>query len=432
MSTTAPEPVAARPPEPAPPADDVVLSARAVSKKFCKSLRRSMAYGLWDLAADLVGVRKETARLRKDEFWAVDKVDLQLRRGESCGLIGMNGSGKTTLLRLLAGIFPPDHGEIRIRGRVGALIALGAGFHPHMTGRENIYLNGAILGMHCEELDAKFESIVEFSEIADFIDTPVAAYSSGMRVRLGFAIAAKTDPQVLLVDEVIAVGDVGFRMKCYQYVLTLMERGTAVIVVTHNVSQLSRVTDRCMVLSKGRVAFDGDLTTGIGTYDHLVGRAREAEPRPRRREAWIETVRLFDEAGTERYAFETGETVVAEIALQATRDLREARLIAALDSPSVGPLGSVATPYRGFRFDVPPGGTVIRLKLPRLPLLLGGYRLTVNLYGPRITDFYDRLMPAAEFQIVGPPTNAFGFGVNQTFLFEHDWEPRTGTANERE
>ena len=219
--------------EPVMDKNEIVLSAKKVSKKFCKKLRRSMAYGLTDLTKNLFGIKPDSSGLRKEEFWALNEIDFELRRGEVLGLIGVNGSGKTTLLRLLSGIFPPDKGEIMIKGRVGALIALGAGFHPYFSGRENIYLNGAILGISRGELDAQFDKIVEFSEIGDFIDAPVATYSSGMRVRLGFSVAIAMKPDVLLIDEVLAVGDLGFKVKCLNEINELM-KNAAVIFVSHS------------------------------------------------------------------------------------------------------------------------------------------------------------------------------------------------------
>jgi lipopolysaccharide transport system ATP-binding protein len=194
---------------------EVVVSVKNISKKFCKALKRSMAYGIVDLSKNLFGIKPESTELRNEEFWALDDISFELMRGESLGLIGVNGSGKTTLLRLLAGIFPPDRGEIMIKGKVGALISVGAGFHAHMTGRENIYLNGSILGLSREEIDSKFEEITDFAEIGDFLDAPVATYSSGMRIRLGFSIATAIEPDVLLLDEILAVGDAKFRNKCY-------------------------------------------------------------------------------------------------------------------------------------------------------------------------------------------------------------------------
>ena len=196
--------------------EEVVLSVRNISKIFCKNLKLSMFYGIVDLSKNLLGLKPNANTLRKSEFWAIDNVSFQLRRGQVIGLVGVNGSGKSTLLKLIAGIFPPDKGEIEVKGRVASLISLGAGFHPHMTGRENIYLNDAILGMSHKEIDSKIGSILNFAELGDFIEAPISTYSSGMRVRLGFSIAIAIKPDILLLDEVLAVGDRNFKAKCYR------------------------------------------------------------------------------------------------------------------------------------------------------------------------------------------------------------------------
>src|SRR3989338_5089706 len=187
--------------------DDIAIKVENVSKKFCRSLKDSMLYGMTDIGKNLIGLGSNSSVLRKNEFWAVEGISFEIKRGESFGLIGPNGSGKTTLLKMLNGIFWPDKGKITTRGRVGALIAVGAGFHPLLTGRENIYINGAILGINKKEVDEKFDPIVEFADIGNFLDAPVKHYSSGMYVRLGFSIAVHCDPEVLLVDEILAVGD---------------------------------------------------------------------------------------------------------------------------------------------------------------------------------------------------------------------------------
>lgn len=249
--------------------DEVVVAVKNVSKKFCKTLRRSMGYGIADLTKNLVGLKPDSTQLRKDEFWALDNISFELRRGEVLGLIGLNGSGKTTLLRLLSGIFPPDKGEITINGRVGALIALGAGFHPHMTGRENVYLNGAILGLKRDEIDAQFEKIVEYSEIRSFIDAPVATYSSGMRVRLGFSIAMAMKPDVLLIDEVLAVGDVGFKVKCFNTIVDLTKK-CAVIFVSHNMANIAKISTDVLLLNEGRKEYHGkNISEGIYRFFDL-------------------------------------------------------------------------------------------------------------------------------------------------------------------
>jgi len=246
--------------------DEVVVSVNNISKKFCKNLKRSMIYGIKDLGSNLLGRSKESTRLLKDEFWALRDISFELKRGEVLGLIGVNGSGKTTLLRMLAGIFPPDKGEIQIKGRVGALIAVGAGFHPHMTGRENIYLNGSILGMSRAEINSKFAEIVEFSELQDFLDAPISTYSSGMCVRLGFAIAIQIQPDVMLIDEVLAVGDTGFRIKCFN-AIDKIQKQSAIIFVSHAMPQVARVSTRIMLMNKGEAVYQGsNVTEGIRRY----------------------------------------------------------------------------------------------------------------------------------------------------------------------
>ena len=193
-----------------------LVRVEGVSKIFCRSLKRSLHYGLIDSLSDILPVGKRKYHengepiLRKEEFWAVKDVSFELRRGECLGLIGRNGAGKTTLLKMLNGLIKPDKGRIEMRGRMGALIALGAGFNPILTGRENIYVNGSISGLSKKEIEDKIEEIIDFSEIREFIDTPVQSYSSGMPVRLGFAIATALNPDILLLDEVLAVGDTHF------------------------------------------------------------------------------------------------------------------------------------------------------------------------------------------------------------------------------
>ena len=245
---------------------DVLVKAEGVSKKFCKSLKRSMLYGMQDIARSMVAMSSKTDELRSGEFWAVDNLSFELRRGECLGLIGPNGSGKSTLLKILNGIISPDKGRVEIRGRVGALIEIGAGFHPMLTGRENIYINGSILGFSKKEIDKKFDEIVEFAELGDFIDTPVKHYSSGMYVRLGFAIAAQMEPDVMLIDEVLAVGDVGFRAKCFN-AIDKISGNAAVIFVSHQMPQISRICTDICVMSHGKAEYSGkEVPKGIGHY----------------------------------------------------------------------------------------------------------------------------------------------------------------------
>lgn len=232
--------------------DEVLVKVEKVSKKFCRTLKRSLWYGVQDVAGELFGRQGEREQLRPGEFWSVKDVSFELKRGECLGLIGPNGAGKSTLLKMLNGLIKPDRGRITMHGRVGALIELGAGFNPILSGRENIYVNGSVLGFTKKEIDRKLDDIIEFSEIEEFIDTPVQNYSSGMRVRLGFAVAAQMEPDILLLDEVLAVGDVGFRSKCYNAIYDLSKNAT-IIFVTHNMQQLARLCSQAILLKQGRI-----------------------------------------------------------------------------------------------------------------------------------------------------------------------------------
>jgi lipopolysaccharide transport system ATP-binding protein len=259
---------------------ETLVKVENVSKKFCRSLRRSLWYGMQDLGNELVGrAHGGDGSLRPDEFWAVNDVSFELKRGECLGLIGRNGAGKTTLLRLLNGLIKPDKGRIEIRGSVSALIALGAGFNPILTGRENIYVNGSILGLSKKIIDKKLDEIVDFAELRDFIDTPVQSYSSGMVVRLGFSTAVKLlRPDILILDEVLAVGDHGFRAKCYEAISGILG-DSAVIFVSHQMPAVQRISNRVLVLTQGRAIFDGDTAPGIHKYFKLF----ENEGLPARR-----------------------------------------------------------------------------------------------------------------------------------------------------
>lgn len=218
--------------------EEILIKAEHVSKKFCKDLNLGLWYGLQDLGASVFG-SDQPRELRKKEFWAVDDISFEVKRGECLGLLGHNGAGKSTLLKVLTGLIAPDRGRVEMHGRVNALIELTAGFNPILTGRENIFNNGAVLGLTEKEIRAKFDEIVAFSELEEFIDTPVQYYSSGMKVRLGFSVAAHTEPDVLILDEVLAVGDAGFQIKSYNKMKEVM-KNSAVIFVSHSMPQITR------------------------------------------------------------------------------------------------------------------------------------------------------------------------------------------------
>ena len=247
--------------------DEVLVECTGVSKKFCKDFKLSLLYGLQDVLGSVVSkAGTHHSRLRKSEFWALRDINFTLKRGECLGLIGHNGAGKSTLLKILNGLINPDEGQIVMRGRVGALIELGAGFNPVLTGRENIYNNGAVLGFSKEEIDAKIGQIIEFSEIGDFIDTPVQNYSSGMKVRLGFSVAIQMEPDILLIDEVLAVGDIGFRFKCLNALADIM-KDAAVIFVSHSMPQVFRICNHILLMHGGKSMYQGShIGSGVEQY----------------------------------------------------------------------------------------------------------------------------------------------------------------------
>jgi lipopolysaccharide transport system ATP-binding protein len=245
--------------------NDILVEVEGLSKKFCKDLKTSLWYGVKDLSANVFG-NKQNNELREKEFWAVKDINFTLRRGECLGLIGHNGAGKSTLLKILNGLINPDEGKVTIRGKVGALIELGAGFNPILSGRENIYNNGAVLGFTKAEIDGKVEEIIDFSEIREFIDMPVQNYSSGMKVRLGFAVAAQMEPDVLIIDEVLAVGDLGFVLKCFKTIDTILPN-TAIVFVSHNMPMVSRICNQMILMDHGIVEFQGaKVGKGIDLY----------------------------------------------------------------------------------------------------------------------------------------------------------------------
>lgn len=371
--------------EPELDARDVLISFDHVSKKFCRHLRRSMAYGLLGLAKSFVGVADRSDTLRKGEFWAIDDLSFEMRRGDTLGVIGLNGSGKTTLLRMMAGIFPPDKGTIAIRGRVGTLISMGAGFHPHMTGRENIYVNGTILGMTRRELDAKFDEIVDFSEVGQFLDAPVSTYSSGMRVRLGFAIATAIVPDILLLDEVFAVGDVVFRQRCIERIEHITDNA-AVILVTNRPEFVEMLCDSALWIDNGRMV-------EMGHPEDLAARYTEENSR---RSAMFAIrsggtrdgngdIRFIDQvtavgstSGTQEIASH-GEDLIVDVGFACHRPWSNVRFeIAVIDLMSGRPLTAIDCEVP----EISANGT-LHATICRLPLAPRSYALTLRIMHDR-------------------------------------------------
>jgi lipopolysaccharide transport system ATP-binding protein len=259
--------------------NDKVIIVDNLSKRYRIGLKETIHDSLGGAIASWVKAPLSNyRRLRKlskfdengevdDIIWALRDISFEVQKGEVLGIIGRNGAGKSTLLKILSSITDPTYGSVKIKGRISSLLEVGTGFHPELTGRENIYLNGTILGMSKKEIDRKFSDIVEFSEIEKFIDTPIKRYSSGMKVRLGFSVAAHLEPEILLIDEVLAVGDVSFQQKCIEKILMLVrEKNKTILFVSHKMSSIKTLCNRSIVLDTGGILFEGDVDTAISAY----------------------------------------------------------------------------------------------------------------------------------------------------------------------
>lgn len=376
---------------------EILVEATNVSKKFCRNLKRSLWYGAKDLSAGLFGIDQHKSALRKDEFWAVKDVSFQLRRGECLGLIGHNGAGKSTLLKMLNGLIRPDEGEIRMRGKIGALIELGAGFNPILTGRENVYINGQVLGFSKKEIDQQFDAIVDFAEISEFIDTPVQNYSSGMKVRLGFAVAAQMEPDVLILDEVLAVGDATFRAKCNRRLAEILYKGTSVFFVSHNLPDIQRICTKCIWLTNGKLGMIGDTTEVTNAYKIWTDQQgiKKLSPSTKREEnhhltnAKVKRVETYDSKTIKRSHFFHGEELRVRIDYELTELLDNL-------NASISFTTSEDALYNGY--IVSDDGLIIKprskygsieLIIPYLCLGPGTYWLNVSLKDKENVGIYD-------------------------------------------
>jgi len=359
-----------------------------VSKRF----RRGSGH---DTLASLLGasVRRLVDRggrpAARDTFWALDDVDFHVRPGEALGIIGPNGAGKSTALKVLAGILRPERGRVRIRGRLTALIEVGAGFHGDLTGRENIYLNGAILGMTRREVTAKLDTIIDFSGVGAFIDTPVKRYSTGMQARLGFSIAAHVSPDILLVDEVLSVGDAVFRVRCLDRMSELVNSGLTLIFVSHNLEQVRRVCPRTVVLEAGQVAFSGPTERAIEKYVEVLMRDRNGRggdmcgqlvDGAAATKSRVLGVRFLDREGGEGVSVRADEPVDIEIRYRLPRAIP--RLVVEVNmrrdfAQNVISLNSLRD---GVTFAAGEGEGWAVVRLPSLPLAGGQYFWNVRLW----------------------------------------------------
>jgi lipopolysaccharide transport system ATP-binding protein len=343
-----------------------------------------------------------------DEFWALRDVSLELPKGEILGLIGANGSGKSTFLKMLSNITPPTEGRITLKGRVGTLLEVGTGFHPELTGRENVYLNGSILGMRRREIEGLFDEIVEFSGIEKFLDTPVKRYSSGMFVRLAFAVAAHLDTEILLVDEVLAVGDTEFQRKCLGKIDDIAQGGRTIIFVSHNLTAVQRLCTRSIWLQNGRMVDEGPTQQVVSDYLKVVGPKQVGgvatvaadTQRVGSGEARLVRAAMLGAAGEPVTQIEIGEPFTIVMTFEVDQEIPEAVVDIGIDDVNGSPLARSVSSDDGLTLSLAPGTHEVRADL-ELSLLPGEYAVTIGLHEPSryAFDFVERVLSFATVNI---------------------------------
>ncbi len=345
-----------------------------------------------------------------ETFWALRDVSFEIRPGETVGLIGPNGAGKSTVLKLAARVLEPTSGRVVVQGRVAALLELGVGFHPELTGRENIFLNGAFLGIPRREMARRVDAIVAFAELEDYIDVPVKHYSSGMYVRLAFAVSVYLDAEILLVDEVLAVGDAAFQQKCLDHLFTLQRSGVTILLVSHDLDAVQRLCHRAFWFDHGRIRMEGAPAGVVQAYLDDVHRRDErtltahnqgaAFPRWGSGRLRIERVYLTDAAGTERYQFETGETVRVHLHYRALERIERPVFGLAIHRHDGVHICGPSTSFSGFEIPWVDGEGELVYTIPSLPLLEGTYLISASATDERDVEIFDYHDRAYMFRVI--------------------------------
>lgn len=357
-----------------------------------------------------------------DKFMALNGVSFEVKKGEALGIIGHNGAGKSTLLKLLCRVTAPSGGSIAYDGRIASMLEVGTGFHPELTGRENVYMNGAILGMTKSEIDKKFDEIVKFAEMEKFIDTPVKRYSSGMYVKLAFSVAAHLDSEIMIMDEVLAVGDMAFQKKCLDKMRDAAQlEGRTVLYVSHNMNTIRQLCNRCIVLSKGKVIFDGDVEDAIEVY---MGQGVETPAKvdltqiKKNQSSLVDGVKLktIKVLDTDMWKIKVGDKLRFAIEIEATKDLTDIGYRSRLTAVDGSSISVLLAPNL---FSCKAGeGLTIPLEADVSQLVPGRYCLTPVLYGVNPYggwQFYDHVEKAVTFEVETKP------GFNENMEWEQKW-----------
>jgi lipopolysaccharide transport system ATP-binding protein len=371
---------------------DVALRMEHVYKKFRKG---EVFNSLRDLVPALTGrmfQQQDLAGHDQREFWALRNVSFEVKHGEAFGIIGHNGAGKSTILKILSRIMKPTKGSMVVNGRLCALLEVTAGFHQDLTGRENIFLNGTILGMNRREIESKLDQIISFSELEEFIDTPVKRYSTGMYARLGFSVAAHVDPEVLIVDEVLSVGDRVFQQRCMERMSSILKGGATVLFVSHNLKAVTELCSRAMLLKKGEVAIVGSTDSVVR---HYLKDAQEPCAGDESKPVYISQVKVSDELG-ERSTFESGQTAWIDVEVTARERVEKLAILLWLADATQYEIFHTSTEALGYsRFSLHPGESYrCRFKLS-LNMAHGTFYVGVAIGRHDIQEAYDQKNPAA-------------------------------------
>jgi lipopolysaccharide transport system ATP-binding protein len=415
---------------------DVAIEVKGLGKRFDIGAEMQPYHLLTESIAQRVKSLGRRAPTR--EFWALRDIDFQVERGESLGIVGHNGAGKSTLLKILSRVTPPTEGEARLRGRVGALLEVGTGFHPELTGRENVFLNGAILNLKRREITEKFDEIVEFADIGPFLDTPVKRYSSGMKMRLAFSVAAHLEPEILIIDEVLSVGDLAFQQKCLARMEAASGEGRTIIFISHNLAAIRNLCDRAIMLSAGKIVSQGSVSEVTEAYvgDILSGPEQtlaERENRVGDGRLRYTDIRL-ERAGEVIDSPVTGEDfdVVVGFETQDGKPLENVNFGVSITSHGdEKPLLNLYTETAGYRFEhVPPRGE-IRCHIDRCPLPGGQY--FIDCWSDTHQQMLDALHRASDLTVAGGDYYQSGHEQmgHRTVLVDHSWdlvEAPSGTA----
>jgi ABC-type polysaccharide/polyol phosphate transport system ATPase subunit len=383
---------------------DAVVRADGVWKRFRLYHERNQS---------LKATVMRKGRAKYEDFWALQDVSFDVRSGTTFALVGHNGSGKSTMLKTFAKILRADKGSVAVDGKMSALLELGAGFHPELSGRENVYLNGAILGLTKRELDRKFDDIVGFAGLERFIDSPVKNYSSGMYVRLGFSVAINVDPDVLLIDEVLAVGDEEFQRKCMERVTDLREHGKTIVVVTHSLMTVRSLCDEAVWLEGGVVrkrGKAGDVADAyLGEVQVDMQAADEADPSSRWSQLRITSVEMLDRQGRPVPRVATGEPVTFRLHYAASEPVRNPVFSFSISTPEGVLVTGPNTKEAKVWVDKVEGEGSVDLHVDRLLLLLGNYDVTAECTNDSVTHSYDRRSRAVRFDVrPGTPHETYG------------------------